>query len=177
VGTPDGPFNNYNVLARSSSLDRTIMTARSFLDAVFPPINTPTNDSYLPDGQQVVPVYSLPEDGSGTLLRAYTACPAYDARLLAWFDSEEFRDKEAESEALRASVATATVAVKQSLDTSLKNWWNVFDGFNVYRSYNVGTPMPPVDDATFGEMQEVGGWAGGWVGLAGWLAGWGYMGG
>ena len=33
---------------------------------------------------QVVPVYSLPEDGSGALIRAYTMCPAYDARLLAW---------------------------------------------------------------------------------------------
>lgn len=28
VGTPDGLFNNYNTLVRSSSLDRTIMTAR-----------------------------------------------------------------------------------------------------------------------------------------------------
>lgn len=28
VGSPDGLFNNYNTLVRSSSLDRTIMTAR-----------------------------------------------------------------------------------------------------------------------------------------------------
>ena len=53
VGTPDGVFNNYNTLVRSSALDRTIMTARSFLDAVFPPINLPTDTKYLPDGQQV----------------------------------------------------------------------------------------------------------------------------
>lgn len=33
---------------------------------------------------QVVPVYSLPEDGN-TITRAYTACPTYDARLLAWW--------------------------------------------------------------------------------------------
>lgn len=33
---------------------------------------------------QVVPVYSLPEDGN-TLTRAYTACPTYDARLLDWW--------------------------------------------------------------------------------------------
>ncbi len=28
VGSPDGLFNNYNTHVRSSSLDRTIMTAR-----------------------------------------------------------------------------------------------------------------------------------------------------
>lgn len=52
MGSPDGEFNNFNTLVRSSSLDRTIMTARSFLDAVFPPINQPTPERYLPDGQQ-----------------------------------------------------------------------------------------------------------------------------
>lgn len=34
VGTPNGTWNNFNSLFRSSALDRTIMTARSFLDAV-----------------------------------------------------------------------------------------------------------------------------------------------
>lgn len=33
---------------------------------------------------QVVPVYSLPEDGAGVLIRSYTMCPAYDARLVDW---------------------------------------------------------------------------------------------
>lgn len=33
---------------------------------------------------QVVPVYSLPDDGSGVLIRSYTMCPAYDARLVDW---------------------------------------------------------------------------------------------
>lgn len=131
VGTPDGAFNNFNTLIRSSALDRTVMTARSFLDAVFPSINQPSDTAYLPDGQQarrrkqhgkggtehsgvhgnpgqdgrnicwrvalacpqppvgspsgmqVVPVYSKPDDGDA-LTRAYTACPAYDKRLLSW---------------------------------------------------------------------------------------------
>ena len=29
-------------------------------------------------------MFSLPEDGSGVLIRSYTMCPAYDARLLDW---------------------------------------------------------------------------------------------
>lgn len=28
-------------------------------------------------------------------------------------------------------------------------------GFNVYRTYNLGNEMPPVDNETFAEMQEV----------------------
>lgn len=83
VGSADGIFNNFNTLIRSSSLDRAIMTARSFLDAVFPPINQPTDTTYLPDRQQVVPVYSQAADGDA-IIRGYTACPAYDNRLLEW---------------------------------------------------------------------------------------------
>lgn len=154
VGSPDGLFNNYNTLVRSSSLDRTIMTARSFLDGAFPPINQPTATKYLPDGQQVVPVFSLPEDGAGVLIRSYTMCPAYDARLLDWYASEEFKQKEAETQPLRDTIAAAA----PGLDTALKNWWNVYDGFNVYRTYGVGTPMPTISNATFDEMQQVAYW-------------------
>jgi hypothetical protein len=39
----------------------------------------------MPPPLQVVPVYSLPEDGNA-LIRGYTACPAYDARLLDWWE-------------------------------------------------------------------------------------------
>ncbi|KAL4457857.1 hypothetical protein ABPG75_012722 [Micractinium tetrahymenae] len=153
VGTADGTWNNFNTLFRSSALDRTIMTARSFLDAVFPPMNVPTTSQYLPDGQQVVPVYSLPEDGN-TLTRAYTACPTYDTRLLNWYQSDEFKAKEADSAPLRDSIA----ANVSGLNTSLTNWWNVYDGFNVYRIYGVGTPMPDVDNQTFAQMQELAYW-------------------
>lgn len=54
VNSPGNGFNNYNMLVRSSGLDRTIMTALSFLDGALPP--NPSNVSenkYLPDGQQV----------------------------------------------------------------------------------------------------------------------------
>ncbi len=83
MGTANGSFNNFNTLFRSSALDRTIMTARSFLAAVFPAINQPTNTTYLPGREQVVPVYSEPDDGDA-LIRSYTACPAYDSHLISW---------------------------------------------------------------------------------------------
>lgn len=53
VNQPGIGFSNYNLLVRSSALDRTIMTALSFLDGVLPPLNNATADRYLPDGEQV----------------------------------------------------------------------------------------------------------------------------
>lgn len=103
---------------------------------------------------QVVPVYSLPEDGDGALVRGYSACPAYDARLLTWYNSSEFAQKEADTAALRAQVAAAG---PPGLDTSLRNWWNVYDSWNVYRTYGVGDPMPDISDDLFAQIQQVGG--------------------
>ena len=56
-------------------------------------------------------------------MNASTPSPT-DARLQAWYNSSEFAAKEAESQQLRDTVAAAA----PGLDTSLKNWWNVFDG-------------------------------------------------
>lgn len=53
VGTADGEWNNHNTLFRSSALDRTIMTADSFLAGVFPAIDNVTAMRYLPSGEQV----------------------------------------------------------------------------------------------------------------------------
>jgi len=151
INSIQGVFNSYNTLIRSSGLDRTISTARAFLDGVFPSSVALADSTGLPDGQQVVPVYALGED---PLIRGYTACPAYIEKLSEWYSSAEFADKEAATNASRAAVA----AVAPQLDVSLANWFNVWDGFLVNRDYNVGTPMPPVDDATFEEMQELAFW-------------------
>ena len=77
-----------------------------------------------PHSTQVIPVYSLPEDGDA-LLRGYTSCPAYDQRLRAFYASAEFLGKSAESAALRANISVLAPA---GLSTDLTNWWNVYDG-------------------------------------------------
>jgi lysosomal acid phosphatase len=53
VNTPGVTFSNYNLYTRSSALDRTIMTALSFLDGVLPSLNNATAARFLPDGEQV----------------------------------------------------------------------------------------------------------------------------
>lgn len=158
IGTPGVHFHAYNTLIRSSGLDRTISTARAFTDGAFPSLTdavdtdgAAANTTGLPDGEQVVPVYSLGED---PLIRAYTQCPAYVARLQDWYASQEFSDKTAATAPLRDSVA----ALSPSLNTSLANWYNVWDGFLVNRQYGVGNTMPALSDTDFAAMQDLAYW-------------------
>lgn len=115
------PFSNYDTYVNSTGLDRTIETAFSFLAGVFDTAkNNVSGARYLPSGAAVVPVYSV-DDAQDYVLRGYTKCPAYEAKLVAWYASPEFKAKEEESAGLRASAA----ATLTTADTSLKNWWNV----------------------------------------------------
>lgn len=114
-------FSNYNAYFNSSGLDRTIQTALSFLAGVFDQANNVSETRFLPTGAAVVPVYSV-DDAQDYAIRGYTKCPAYDAKLEAWYASPDFKAKEEESAGLRASVAAT---LTDSTDTSLRNWWNV----------------------------------------------------
>lgn len=156
TGSPDVGFSNYNTFANTSALDRTIMSADSFLAGVFPAIavqDDATNGSYVPTGEQVVPVYSM-ADTEDWKIRGYTKCPAYEDRLQQWLASEEFAAKAAETQELRDKVQ----ALAPQLNVSLANWWNVYDAFNVWKTYGVGEAMPPVDAATFAEINQLAMW-------------------
>jgi hypothetical protein len=82
VGTPGVGFTNYNTLANSSALDRTLATAHGFLSALFP-----APDSF------PVPVYSVAE-AEDIKIRGYTKCPNYQKGLQEWYSSAEFLSKE-----------------------------------------------------------------------------------
>lgn len=153
INTPGVEFNNFNMDIRSSGLDRTIMTALSFLTGVLPPENNATEERFLPDGQQVVPVFSQP-DSEDIVIRAYSKCTAYQEALSQWFGSPQFLSKAEESAALRANVQ----ALVPAMNASLENWWNVYDAFNVWRTYGVGDPTPDIDEATFQSMKELANW-------------------
>ena len=43
-------------------------------------------------------------------------------------------------------------------NTSLANWWNIYDGYNVWRTYGVGDPMPAINNATFAQVQDLANW-------------------
>lgn len=150
-GAPNISFDNYNTLVRSSALDRTVSTALSFLAGLFPAIPAnPSPTRFLPSGAQVLPVYTQ-EESQDFMIRGYTRCPAYDARLAAWFNSAEFRSKEAETAQLRSQIQAAD----PNLNTSLAAWWNVFDSFDVWRNYHVGDPMPGISNDLFSQAREL----------------------
>ncbi|KAG2435149.1 hypothetical protein HXX76_007234 [Chlamydomonas incerta] len=155
VGQPGVGFGNFDVYVRSSALDRTIMSGLCFFNGVFPadPAAPAANPAaYLPTGAQVVPVYTQ-SDQDDILIRAYTKCPAYQAALDAWFSSAEFGAQANASTQLRAAVAARWPGV----DTSLENWWNVYDAINVYRTYGLGAPTPNFTDI-FTPIQDLAYW-------------------
>ncbi len=58
--------------------------AQSFFSGIFPANQSvATATEYLPTGQQLVPIYTQP-DQDDYLIRAYTKCPTYDRALTTW---------------------------------------------------------------------------------------------
>lgn len=204
-------WNNFNVLVLSSALDRSIMSAQSFMkvthtptppmsfhpcgsalpkfqclpqwasqgesvfildsftvrfvpyllthappaQGLFPNKNVPTLTKYLPDGDQPVPVYSVAgKDNDDTLIRTYTKCPAFDAKIQQWYDSAEFKEMALATQSFRAyvgkldgisSAAHADILSASPSDPfGLINWYNVWDQFQTYNRTGgeAGHPMP-----------------------------------
>lgn len=116
-GEPGAGFSNYDTLARSSGLDRTLKSAAAFLSGAFPSAGPSSGGDG--GGAQLPPVYSSPDDDD-YVIRGYTKCPAYERRLEAWYASPEFVAKEADTKDLRDQIKAAA----PNLDTNLTNWWN-----------------------------------------------------
>ncbi len=149
--SPEIGYSNYNTLINSSALHRTLLSAQTFFAGAF---GGQADTADVPAlAWPVVPVFST-EDGQDWRIRPYTKCPAYDRALQQWFDSPEFSQKEQETAALRAEVQ----ALAPGLNTSLENWWNVFDSFNVWRTCKVGDPMPEVEEETSAQVVALANW-------------------
>ncbi|KAF8071018.1 Acp2 [Scenedesmus sp. PABB004] len=149
LGGPGVGFHNYNTFAASSSLDRTLKSAAAFWAGAFPAAAGNASQPALS-----VPVYTDGADVDDWRVRGYTKCPSYARRLESWLGSAEFRAKEEDTASLRAAVQ----ALAPQLNTSLANWWNVYDAFNVWRTFGVGDAQPAMDDATFNQTVELAMW-------------------
>ena len=157
-------FNNYNVIFRSSVLDRTKQSAVSFLSGVFPALPSQAQQylvgSYLPTGAQVIPVYSSADvDANDVTIRAYSSCNTFSNTLSSWYLSPEFDSKANETLTFRNTILQAYITANMTPpDTSLINWYNIWDSFNVYRSYSIGDPVPTINSTQFSQMQALAYW-------------------
>jgi hypothetical protein len=86
INSPRVGFTNYNTLINSSALDRTLVTGNRFMEGVFPGQSSPP-----------VPIYSVQET-EDYRIRGYTRCPSYQRRLTDWYASDEFKQKEVETQ-------------------------------------------------------------------------------
>lgn len=106
----------------------------------------------------MVPVFNA-EDGQDWRIRSYTKCPAYNDALERWFTSAEFKRKETETQALRDKVQQVLVGGGiLNMNVSLATWWNIYDRFNVWKTYKIGDAMPDIDDSLYEQVVELGMW-------------------
>lgn len=155
VNQPGIAFHNYNVLVRSSGLDRAILSARSYLEGVFPrQLNCVGPQSVNHSCMGSPPIYGM-VDSEDILIRGYTKCPEFQARLSRWYQSPEFQAKVAETRGMRARVEQLAPG---RFNVSLEQWWNVYDAFHVWRSFQVGTPVPEIDDSLFQQVWDLAMW-------------------
>lgn len=74
---------------------------------------------------QIIPVWAQPaNDTEDALLRTQTKCPAYDALVQEWTQSDAYRAKEAETAQLREAIVPYIPTALGS-DVSLVNFWNM----------------------------------------------------
>lgn len=78
------------------------------------------------NGYQYVGVSSIDPEEDYTL-EPWTECPAYTADNAAWYKSDAFKAKAAESQDFLTSIQS----VVGSRNVSLENMWNIFDYINV----------------------------------------------
>lgn len=150
---PDVSYSNHDLLANSSALHRTIVSATAFFLGAF-------GDGAVKQGEEapylavpMVPVFSVGEE-QDVAIRPYTKCPTYRRKLARWYQSAEFTQKEAGTADVRARVA----ALAPGLNTSLTQFWNVFDAFNVWRTNKVGEPMPDLPVDLFQQVVAIATW-------------------
>jgi len=149
----DVSYSNYVLLANSSALHRTVLSATSFFLGAFGGQHAAKEQAPPYLAVPMGPVFTVSE-GQDVAIRAYNKCPAYDRKLARWFASDEFQQKEAETEAVRARVAE----LAPGLNTSLAQFWNVYDSFNVWRTYRVGEPMPELPADLYQSITDIAAW-------------------
>lgn len=95
---------------------------------------------------QTVPVFTV-EATEDYKLRSFEYCPAYKRVLDQWYDSEEFKTKEKDTEEFRENIHK----LAPELNVSLRNWHDVRRAFFL-SNFGVGDPMPKVDNGTYAKV-------------------------
>lgn len=144
------------VYVRSTTLDRTLMSAESFLLGLYPPGTGPrlSGESALPDGYQPIPIRTVPSNEEKLL---YTDGPLYhfDALLEKYaYPSKAWQDK---TKAVQPRFTQWSEATGVKI-TNIKQLFDVADALYIGRLYHVPAPKG-LSKQDVDQIIETGQWA------------------
>lgn len=144
------------VYVRSTELDRTLMSAESFLMGLYPPGTGPSvsGQSALPDGYQPIPVRTVPHEQEKLL---YTDGPLYhfDSLLAKYvYPSKAWQDK---TKSLQPKFSAWSQATGIKI-TNLKQLFDIGDALYIGRLYQVPPPAG-LSEQDVDQIIEAGNWA------------------
>jgi len=173
-----GDYASTEAVFESSSFDRTIVSASSLAQGLFPAAQRdPKGESLLPVGtwRTNIPVYTPAAQSNDVEIRAYDKCPAFTTKLTDLYQSSAWTTYEAGHFDLLARLANVSTFSRYAeinalgLFVPLKKVWNVYDAINVAKTECAGTnsssgsclslPDPSIrhalSDDDWAELQEI----------------------
>mmetsp|Transcript_12322 Transcript_12322/g.37575 ORF Transcript_12322/g.37575 Transcript_12322/m.37575 type:complete len:433 (+) Transcript_12322:160-1458(+) len=126
---------------KSSNLDRTLATAAGVAQGLSP--------------KYVLPVEAVAEEQNDFMIRSYTKCSVFSERLEEFHNSEEFAEKEADTEDFRNKFTKGF----PDEESDLLNWFNIYDQYMLaekYRNNNqVRQPEEEFKDVSEEELNQM----------------------
>ena len=135
----------------SSSFDRTIVSANSFVMGLFPADRRADGNLLPVPRYNNVPIYTL-DQRNDVYLRAYDKCPAFWERLTGLYESSVWKNREQNSRALLGKLAANPLFEEYASGgiVPLKDLWNAYDRINIVKTecqHNPASTTCLLDDA------------------------------
>lgn len=134
-----------DILSLSSDLDRTLSSARAFLNGLYP-------RSY------IIPTSVYAKAQNDWRLRGYTICPTFTEGVQQFLDSPQFKKKAAEE---KQFLETHAKRIDEN-DASLANVFNIYDRYKLKRDGHGAEAgiqdVPDISDADWARLKALADW-------------------
>ncbi|XP_068165181.1 lysosomal acid phosphatase [Antennarius striatus] len=126
-------YDRYEIVIRSTDIDRTLMSAESNLAGLYPPIG---QQVFTPDLKwQPIPVHTVSQTNERLLKFPLNDCPRYDQLMNETRQTEEYQNT-----VTKYQDVIDYVSNKTGLSTSVSNVWSVYDTLFCESKHNMTAP-------------------------------------